>query len=86
MISRFLQTLKVKNPSSSINHHQSINQSMHDLERKFHVPVELILSPEIDIQALISDDEDSCQEKASQPRFVFDEISVVFFTCLSIPT
>lgn len=63
-----------------------INQSMHNLERKFHVPVELILSPEIDMRALISDDEDSCQEKASKPRFVFDEISVVFFTCLSIPT
>lgn len=59
---------------------------MHDLESRFHVPVELILSPEIDIRALISDDEDYCQEKASQPRFVFDEISVVFFTCLSMPT
>lgn len=78
-ISSFLQTLKVKNPSS-------INQSMHNLESRFQVPVELILSPEIDMRALISDDEDSCQEKASQPRFVFDEISVVFFTCLSIPT
>lgn len=61
MIDRFLQTLKVKNSSLPL----SINQSMHDLERKFHVPVELILSPEIDIRALISDDEDSCQEKAS---------------------
>lgn len=71
-ISSFLQTLKVKNPSS-------INQSMHNLESRFHAPVELILSPEIDMRALISDDEDSCQEKASQPRFVFDEISVVFF-------
>lgn len=82
MISRFLQTQKVKKPSSP----SSINQSMHNLECRFHVPVELILSPEIDMRALISDDEDSCQEKASQPRFVFDEISVVFFTCLSIPT
>lgn len=77
MIDRFLQTLKVKKPSSSSS---SINQSMHDLESRFHVPVEL------NMRALISDDEDSCQEKASQPRFVFDEISVVFFTCLSIPT
>lgn len=78
MISRFLQTLKVKNPSSSIN------QSMHNLESRFHVPVELILSPEIDMRALMSDDEDSCQEKASQPRFVFDEMSVVFCFHMSI--
>lgn len=53
---------------------------MHNLESRFHVPVELILSPEIDMRALISDDEDSCQEKASQPRFVFDEMSVVSFS------
>lgn len=52
---------------------------MHDLESRFHVPVELILSPEIDMRALISDDEDSGQEKASKSRFVFDETSVVLF-------
>lgn len=73
MVSRFLQTVKAKNPSS-------ITQSMHNLESRFHVPVELILSPEIDMRALISDDEDSCQEKASKSRFVFDEMSVVFYS------
>lgn len=52
---------------------------MHNLGSRVHFPVELILSPEIDMRALISDDEDSCQEKASKPRFVFDEISVVLF-------
>lgn len=73
MTSRFLQTLKVKNPSSSIN------QSMHNLESRFHVPDELMLSPEIDMRALMSDDEDSCQERGSKPRFLFDEMSVVLF-------